>query len=379
MQYEVAVAGGGIMGLSAAYALLKRGVGPVVVLERHSVGHDRAASADNTKAIRYEYAESAMYSHMVHASIEMWRQLEHETGADLYENCGVVTWGRGDANHVRASYLTVSGLGLDIPIREVSPEELCCVYPQFHRADMTYATISPAGGFMRPWNCLAALSKRIRQRGGEIREGAGLVSLSSVEDGVRLRLESGEEVEAARLIITAGAWSSTLMPRLGLTLPVTANKQQVVYISGLGQEFAPGPFPVFLNLEHDFYGFPLDQNGLFKASVHVPGPIVDPDVPHPPDDAFVEHIMALLRTYIPGAAHGKIEMSRVCMYAMTPDEDFYIDRFPGHDRVVFGAGFSGHGFKFGILIGDMLAALSLGEEPRFSLQTFSLARSNRAV
>ena len=152
----------------------------------------------------------------------------------------------------------------------------------------------------------------------------------------------------------------------------------MVYFSGLGPEFAPGWFPVFLNLDHDFYGFPHDANGLLKASLHIPGPVIDPDMPQPPDAEFEAEIVGLLERYIPGAARGKLELSRVCMYAMTPDEDFYIDHMPGHEEVVFGAGLSGHGFKFGILIGELLTALSLGEAPEFPLSAFSLERFVRA-
>ena len=221
MRYEVAIAGGGVMGLSAAYALLKRGVRDVVVLEKHQVGHDRAASTDTTKAIRYEYGDSELYARMVGRSIELWRALESETGSDLYVNCGVVCWGRGDAPYPRASYLTLSRLG--IPIREVSPEELCSEYPQFDPADISYATIDSEGGFLRASNCVAALARRVRELGGHIREGSAVTGLNAGDAGVMLELESGERVHAGRVVLAAGAWSSTLLPRLGLSLPLTAN------------------------------------------------------------------------------------------------------------------------------------------------------------
>lgn len=377
MQYDVAVVGGGIMGLSTAYTLLKRGVRRVVVLEKHQVGHDRAASTDATKAIRYEYGDSELYARMVGRSIDLWRALEAETDLDLYVNSGIISWGKADAPHARASYLTLSRMGL--PIREVSPEEVRREYPQFSAADMTYCTINTEGGFLRATGCGAALAQRIVEMGGEIRNKSGLRGLLEESDGIRLDLENGGQVRASRVVLAAGAWSSTLLPRLGLALPLTAHKQQVVYMSGLGQEFAPGNFPVFLNLDHEFYGFPLDANGLLKASLHIPGPLVDPDVPQPPDADFEREIVRLLERYIPGAARGKVHLSRVCMYAMTPDEDFYLDRMPGYSNVVFAAGFSGHGFKFGILIGDLMAALSLGEEPAFPLDTFSVNRFAKAT
>jgi monomeric sarcosine oxidase len=372
MTYEVAVAGGGIMGMAAAYALLRRGVKRVVVLERERVGHDRAASTDDTKAIRYEYADEEIYSRMVGRAIEMWREIEGAAGADLYVNCGVACWGRSGDTHARLSYETVSRLG--VPIREVSVEELVRLYPQFDRADLEYATVNPEGGFLRALNCVKALEGLVRGLGGEIREQAHVVGIESRGDGVALRLVDGEKVEANRAVLTTGAWGAKVLPGMGLRLPLTANRQQVVYMGGLGGEFAPGPFPVFLNLDHDFYGFPLDVNGFLKASIHRPGPVIDPDDVQTPGKDFDEHVVSLLRTYIPRAALGDVRKSRMCMYAMTPDEDFVLDRFPGYGNVVLGAGFSGHGFKFGPVVGDLLAALVLGEEPQFELGQFSLAR-----
>src|SRR4051812_842578 len=128
MLYDAVVIGGGAMGTASAYALLLGGVRRVLVLEKHAVGHDRAASTDATKAIRYEYAEQVIYSRMVGRSIALWRELEAATGADLYVNCGVVCWGLGEQSFAQRSYETLKPLG--IPIREMAPEELCRIYPQ---------------------------------------------------------------------------------------------------------------------------------------------------------------------------------------------------------------------------------------------------------
>ena len=87
-----------------------------------------------------------------------------------------------------------------------------------------------------------------------------------------LRLADGERIAASRAVLTTGAWGAKLLPQLGLNLPLTANRQQLVYIGGLDERFAPDRFPVFLNLDHDFYGFPLCGSDLFKASIHEPGP-----------------------------------------------------------------------------------------------------------
>jgi glycine/D-amino acid oxidase-like deaminating enzyme len=309
---------------------------------------------------------------MVGRALDLWRDLEARAGAHLYVNCGVSCWGRGeiDLAHARKSFLTVSRLG--IPIREVSPEELCRIYPQFALADISYATVNPKGGFLRSADCVRATERLVRALGGEVREGSQVVGLDAGDGGVSVRLSDGETIEAGRAVLTPGAWGAKLFPQMGLTLRLTSNRQQVIYIEGLGQEFAPGPFPVYLNLDHDFYGFPLDANGLLKVSLHTPGPLIDPDEVQVPDPQFEAIILDFLRTYIPGAALGRLRMSRMCMYAMTPSEDFILDRLPGTSNVVLGAGFSGHGFKFGPLIGELLADLLLGNEPEFALGRFGI-------
>ena len=204
---------------------------------------------------------------------------------------------------------------------------------------MTYATYNSEGGFLRASNCVSAFVSEIRRLGGEVREMASVVALEFSGDGAKVILEGGEPLHADRVVFAAGAWGSTLYPKLGLHLPLTANRQQVVYVGGLSDEFAPANFPVFLNLDNDLYGFPLDTAGRLKASIHVPGALVDPDVPMTSDDEFTRTIMALLDTYIPRAGKGEVVLARTCMYAMTPDEDFIIDRFPGYDNVALLAAF----------------------------------------
>jgi monomeric sarcosine oxidase len=369
------VVGGGVMGLSAAYALLKRGERGVTVLERYTVGHDRASSTDATRALRYEYAGHEIYSRMVARAIPLWRDLEARAGTDLYVACGVTCWGRAGDTHARQSFHTLSNMG--IPIRQIGPTELVSMFPQFAVADIYYATYNPEGGFLRADECVRALADGVRDMGGEIIEGCEVTAVDEADGSVVVSDAAEQKHIAARVVIAPGAWGARLLPRLGLAMPLTANRQQVIYAAGLGDEFAPGRFPVFLNLDHDFYGFPLDRNGLLKASIHSPGPVIDPDRPQTPDPGFDQAVFRLMRTYIPAAARGQLRPSRMCMYEMTPDEDFVIDRLPGREKVVLAAGFSGHGFKFAPVIGEILADMLTDREPEFPLARFSISRFKR--
>jgi glycine/D-amino acid oxidase-like deaminating enzyme len=159
-----------------------------------------------------------------------------------------------------------------------------------------------------------------------------------------------------------------------LTLPVRATRQQVCYLSGLPPtEFGVGNFPVFL-VGMEYYGFPLVGPDWFKVGSHRFGATTNPNIPYAGSDDEVAEVRAFLRRVIPDAAGGALEMIDRCMYDVSPDEDFILDTHPSAPGIVIGSGFSGHGFKFGVLIGDLLAALALGEPPAVPLDRFRLGR-----
>jgi glycine/D-amino acid oxidase-like deaminating enzyme len=148
----------------------------------------------------------------------------------------------------------------------------------------------------------------------------------------------------------------------------------VHFLGGLpAARFGVGAFPVFL-AEMEYYGFPLQGPGWLKVASHVTGAAVDPDAGYEVDQAEVASVRAFLRQVIPAAATLELALVDRCMYDMTPDEDFILDHVPAAPNIIVGSGFSGHGFKFGALIGELLAALTLDQPPEFPLDRFTLSR-----
>jgi glycine/D-amino acid oxidase-like deaminating enzyme len=137
--------------------------------------------------------------------------------------------------------------------------------------------------------------------------------------------------------------------------------------------FAVGRFPVFL-VGMNQYGFPLQGPGWFKVGLHAFGETAHPDAGYEPDMQEVEAVRGFLRRVIPDAAEATLAGVDRCMYDVTPDEDFILDAHPSGSGVIIGTGFSGHGFKFGILIGEMLAALTRGVPSSVPLERFRLSR-----
>jgi monomeric sarcosine oxidase len=366
---RIIVVGGGVMGMATGCALAGRGA-DVTVLERFAVGHEWASSHGLTRAIRHEYGPAEIYTRMVARSLALWNDLAHETGRHLYTETGVLALGQEDDGETLAGYEVMRAQGL--PVERLTTSECQQRFPPFVAGEYSAITYNPTGGMLHASECLIALSERFKQRGGELRESSHVLSVAAEDAGVAVTMEDGNTLSADRVVVTAGPWVRTVLP--DLSLPVRATRQQVCYLTGLPPEqFAVGTFPVFL-AGMNYYGFPLQGVGWFKVGAHITGPSVDPNVPYAPDMHEVEDVRQFLRRVIPAAAGADLALVDRCMYDMSPDEDFILDRHPASANIIVGSGFSGHGFKFGILIGELLAALALDEKPEFSLERFRLSR-----
>ncbi len=368
-QLKALIVGGGVMGVATGAALAGRGA-DVTVLERYTLAHDWASSHGLSRAIRHEYGPEALYTAMVARSLVLWDELARETGRRLYTETGVLTLGQPDDGHTLPGFEVMGAVGL--PVERLSAAECAARFPQFRPDEYGAITWNPTGGMLAASECVLALADRLRARGGVVREGARVRRVEPSGDGGRVLLEDGATLEADRVIVTAGPWIHDVLP--DLALPVQPTRSQMLYLAGLSPDsFAVGRFPVFL-VGMSYYGFPLHGPNWFKVGWHGRGSLADPNAPYPPDRAQVADVRAFLRRVIPAAAEGATALVDRCMYDMTPDEDFILDQHPAGPGVLIGSGFSGHGFKFGVLIGELLAARALGEPPAFPLDRFRLAR-----
>jgi len=367
------VVGGGVMGLATGCALAAQDV-DVTVLERSTIAHNRASSHGLSRAIRHEYGPHALYTQMVVRSLPLWAELAGETGRHLYTETGVLTLGQPDDGHTLPGYDAMRAAAL--PVERLTAAECKTRFPQFHAEEYAAITYNPVGGMLHASECLFALADRLRLHGGTLREGVAVARVEPMGAGGRVILADGTSITADRVIVTAGPWVRTVLP--DLALPVRATRQQVSYFAGLSPEqFGVGVFPLFLSGMHH-YGFPLvrgpDGRWWLKVASHAFGATVDPDVPYDQDDTEIADVRAFLRRVIPAAAEAELAAMDYCMYDLVADEDFILDVHPGGAGVLIGSGFSGHGFKFGILIGALLAALALEQPPEFPLERFRLAR-----
>ena len=185
-----------------------------------------------------------------------------------------------------------------------------------------------------------------------------------------------DHFSAARLVITAGAWAGPLLDGLGLQVALQPTRERLVFFDPADPTpFTPDRFPVFIaHSDTWFYGIPSVNGSGLKAAIHAQTHATDPNnTDREVEQEYIDQVRDFLEQYIPGA-NGTVKEKRVCLYTMTSDHHFIIDKHPAHPHVVIGTGFSGHGFKFGILTGQMLADLATQGQTPHDISLFSVRR-----
>jgi monomeric sarcosine oxidase len=354
--YDAIVLGAGGVGSAALWQLAKRGA-HVLAIDRFEPPHDRGSSHGQTRIIRQAYFEHADYVPMLLESYRLWEELEQLAGRQLKRETGLVEVGPADGVVVPGVLRAAAQHGLDV--EELTAVEIKGRWPALRVPDEFTGVFERRAGLLHVEACVKACLDAATHAGAELLTGVEVRDWSAGDD-ILVRTTAGN-FRAARLVITAGAWAGELFGRLGIDLQVR-RKVQMWFDSPQGATRADTGFPCYLFElpEGVFYGFPqIDERGL-KAAEHSGGDLVaDPlavdRTLRPSDRAPVE---AFLRAHLPSAVAPPREHA-VCLYTMSPDEHFIVDRHPADPRIVFAAGLSGHGYKFAPVLGRTLAELAL--------------------
>ena len=370
--YDAIVIGAGGMGSAALYHLAKRGLRPLG-LERFAVPHEMGSSHGLTRIIRLAFHEGPGYVPFGRRAYELWRELEQRAGERLLRVTGSVHAGvpgsAGFEDTLRAC------VEQDVPHSALTSAELSARFPGYGLPPDMMAVVQPDGGFLAPERCVAAHADAARSLGAEIREGERVLEWNASAGGVRVRTERGA-YEAGALVVAAGAWAGRLLPDLdGVAVP---ERQAVAWFELEDAAlFAPERFPVFIvTLDgEEYYGFPeFGAPGFKVGKFHHDGESADPDALDRSWRAQDEEMLRdFARRCFPKAAGRMLRMS-VCMFTNSPDRHFIIGKHPQWPQVSFAAGFSGHGFKFCSVVGEVMADLAQRGETRHDIAPFDPAR-----
>ena len=377
--YDVIVAGLGGMGSAAAYQLAARGK-RVLGLEKFSPAHDRGSSHGRSRIIRQAYFEDPAYVPLLLRAYELWEQLERETNQDLMTLTGGLMIGRRASELVSGSVRSAEEHGL--PYELLDAGEIRARFPALSPDPETVALYEKKAGFLRPEETVRAHLDRADSLGAELRFEEPVLSWEAPPAEVRVETPEGS-YDAERLVITPGAWAPQLLSDLGLPLEV---ERQVMYWfepKGGLEPFLPDRFPIFIWEPDDgnwFYGFPAqeDERGVKAAFYRAGGVPTSPEtIDREVHGEEIDFVRTYLARYVPGLA-GRCLDARVCMYTNTPDLHFVISVHPDHPQVAIACGFSGHGYKFCSVVGEILADLVMDGTTSHPIDLFSPARLQRA-
>jgi sarcosine oxidase len=356
-RYDVIVVGVGAMGSSTCYHLARRGVG-VLGLEQFDIPHNRGSSHGASRMIRMAYYEHPDYVPLLRRAYELWDELERVSRQKLLHVTGGLYLGPPEGGLVRGSLESARQHQLEHEMLDHA--QLARRFPQFTVPGHWVGMLETMAGFLRPERVIAAYAEAALRLGADLRGQEPLSEWSAGDAGVTVRTPRGE-YHAGHLVFCGGPWTSKLVMNLGIPLVVTRQVLGWVWPK-TPRLFELGTLPVWAIDIPDgtiYYGFPMhDGTPGFKLAHHAPGAAADPDRVNreelPADEATFR---PALQQYLP-QADGPLLALRTCLYTNSPDQHFILGPHPREPRVTMACGFSGHGFKFASVIGEILADLA---------------------
>ena len=371
--FDTIVVGLGAMGSAAAFQLARRGA-RVLGLEAFTPAHDRGSSHGESRIIRQSYFEDPAYVPLVLRAYELWDQLQEESGARLLRITGGVAIGPRYGTLVAGCLRSAKEHALQHDVFD--REEMRRLLPQFVLADGEVAFYEARAGYLDPEECIRQFLSGASRRGAELRFQEPVLSWTASRSGEGVSVMTAKETYHARsLVICAGPWFAEIVP--DVAMPVEVSRRVMFWLKPLREAaaFDSEVFPVFLWQPEGaplFYGFPrTSAAGDPKVAIHSGGEACTPSsidrVVRVGDEAAIRSAVA---SRIP-ALNGEVSHAATCMYTMTPDEHFFLDLHPEYPQVSLAAGFSGHGFKFSPVVGEILCDLAIGRETAHDVALFS--------
>jgi sarcosine oxidase len=369
--FDVIVVGQGAMGLAATSSLAQAGA-KVLGLEQYKLFHDLGSSHGETRAIRKAYFEHESYIPLLERAYELWAELENSVEQEIFSKCGIAYYCDPKASVVHKGVCKSSEL-FKIPVQKLSMDEASKKFPYFRAPKNFELLFEPLAGMIFVDRALRAFHAIASKNGANIHENEKLLSWKQVSNSSMEVVTDKNTYNCSKLIFTRGGWSLPL--ELGL-------KKNALKIYRAIQYWFEAPesakkYPSFgFHLEQDFYyGFPsLDGKSLKVAghfNIEALSKPEDKNTSGPPAKGL-NAITNFVRECLPEV--GKYLKFSPCIYTMTADEHFIIDHLPQSKNVVFASGFSGHGFKFAPVIGEILAEIALSGRTRHDIDFLGMQR-----
>ena len=355
--YDVAILGSGTMGSATALELRRRKVS-CIAFDQFTPPHGRGSHSGQTRIFRLAHYDTPKYVPLAQRAGRLWDELSSELGAPLLTRIGLLKM--GPAGDTLIDGIRQCAAEWNLPVDTLSASEVRYRYPAFQIPDAFTGVLETTAGWIDVDSAILGLQSKARELGAELCLNEAVLEWKAEGDGVAVRT-AARRIHANRLVITAGAWATHILGDLGL--PVRVLRKTFFWLDPLDPEkFTVDAIPIFGFPPGVFYGFPNIRGEGVKVAEHLGGePLEAGSLPEPAPDH--KPILETAARFMPGLAgpppgnSSRIVKTASCLYAMTCDEHFIIDVHPRFPNVVYAAGFSGHGFKFTPVIGEVMADL----------------------
>ncbi len=371
---DVIVIGLGAHGSSALYHLSKNNIS-VCGIDRFAPPHSFGSSHGQSRIIRQAYHESPMYVPLVKEAYNLWHELENVSGKKLLLKTGGIMLGDKNASVVTGAKLSAEMH--DLEYEYLDAKAIKQKFPALKPTDETVGVVEKDAGMLFPEKCIHANLEQANKNGAMILLNETVQSIKQQNSYIEIETNKGI-YQTEKLIVSAGAWLTQLMPEL--KLPLTVERQVMYWFKNNNAAFQPDLLPEKLPVyiwEYQrgkmFYGFPDVGDGI-KIAYHHAGEKTEPENlrNQVADKNEIENIMQIAATYL--KVEPSFNYANVCMYTNTPDENFIIDFHPSSKNIMIASPCSGHGFKFASVTGKILSDMATGHQTQFDISPFSIQR-----
>lgn len=373
--FDTIVLGLGAMGSAAALACVQRGQ-KVLGLEQFPLVHDQGSSHGHSRIIREAYYEHPAYVPLVQEAFRRWNDMEEQTGQSLLTRSACANIGPPESEIIRGVQQAAGEHRLSTETWDA--QAIRSNIPAMWVPDDYVAAVEANAGWLKVEECVRGMHRLASMLGATLRGQERVASWKCTPHHVEV-VTDRDSYQAGHLIITAGPWAGQMLAELAL--PLWVMRQQQLWFTppeAQASHYAAPQLPIFIidTSEGHFYAIPCQAGPGVKIAQHYGAPeLSSPDgINRSFHDQDLVPVRQFLHSYLPTLASATLASSAVCIYTLSPDRHFIIDRHPYHERIALATGFSGHGFKFAPVIGEMLADLLEGKV-RVQTQTlFSIKR-----
>ncbi|MCY3555928.1 MAG: N-methyl-L-tryptophan oxidase [Gemmatimonadetes bacterium] len=370
--YDAIVVGGGIVGVSTAYVLARRGLS-VLLLERYAPVHEHGSSHGDSRMIRFDYEENG-YVEMAARAFRAWEDLAKRLGRPVFKRTGICNLAPAGAAVLETLETRLRECGL--PFERLARANFAHRFPQLSLPPHSEAIYQPDSAVLFADEVVRNLWDCVVEDGVDALTETEVASIVPAEERVEVTAADGRSWSGTFLVLATGSWTDRWLNALGIDVDLVVTRELLAYFPQAGpvpHEAGAMPNVIDYHTSDPFYCVPQVRVPGVKAGCHRTGRVVKADDPVEVDDANLEAVRAFIGRRCPHLSRDPVAVKH-CLYTNSADFHFILDRHPDYANVVLAAGFSGHGFKFGPVLGEILAARLFDETPPVDTNLFGLER-----